>query len=77
VAFRTASSRPEGHGSGPGVRLRHPAGLLAEYLEHRPSADADEPEPVFRWPQRSPPEAMRDNLSAGSREPWHRLVSHR
>ena len=55
MAFRTASSRPEGHGSGPGVRLRHPAGLLAEYLEHRPSADADEPEPVFRWPQRSPP----------------------
>jgi predicted enzyme related to lactoylglutathione lyase len=24
---------------GPGVRLRHPDGLLAEYLEHRPSPD--------------------------------------
>jgi hypothetical protein len=49
VAFRTASSRPEGHGSGPGVRLRHhPDGLLAEYLEQHPSADAGEPEPAFR-----------------------------
>lgn len=25
--------------SGPGYRLRHPDGLLVEYLEHRPSAD--------------------------------------
>jgi predicted enzyme related to lactoylglutathione lyase len=34
---------------GPGVRLRHPDGLLAEYLEHRPSADdVDEPGPEFR-----------------------------
>lgn len=34
---------------GPGVRLRHPDGLLAEYLEHRPSPnDADEPGPTFR-----------------------------
>jgi hypothetical protein len=34
---------------GPGVRMRHPDGLLVEYLEHRPSADdVDEPGPVFR-----------------------------
>jgi hypothetical protein len=34
---------------GPGVRLRHPDGLLAEYLEHRPSPDdAEEPGPTFR-----------------------------
>ena len=34
---------------GPGVRLRHPDGLIVEYLEHRPSADdADEPGPGFR-----------------------------
>lgn len=34
---------------GPGVRLRHPDGLLAEYLEHRPSPDdVDEPGPMFR-----------------------------
>jgi predicted enzyme related to lactoylglutathione lyase len=34
---------------GPGVRLRHPDGLIAEYLEHRPSADdVDEPGPAFR-----------------------------
>jgi hypothetical protein len=34
---------------GPGVRLRHPDGLLAEYLEHGPSADdAGEPGPAFR-----------------------------
>jgi hypothetical protein len=31
------------------VRLRHPDGLIAEYLEHRPSADdVDEPGPAFR-----------------------------
>jgi hypothetical protein len=34
---------------GPGVRLRHPDGLLAEYLEHRPSADdVGEPGPELR-----------------------------
>lgn len=34
---------------GPGIRLRHPDGLLAEYLEHRPSPDdAGEPGPAFR-----------------------------
>jgi hypothetical protein len=34
---------------GPGVRLRHPDGLLVEYLEHRPSPDdIDEPGPAFR-----------------------------
>lgn len=34
---------------GPGVRLRHPDGLLAEYLEHRPSVDdVDEPGPLLR-----------------------------
>ena len=34
---------------GPGVRLRHPDGLLAEYLEHRPSPDdAGEPVLAFR-----------------------------
>jgi hypothetical protein len=34
---------------GPGVRLRHPDGLLVEYLEHRPSTDdVDEPGPIFR-----------------------------
>ena len=33
---------------GPGYRLRHPDGLLVEYLEHRPSADdADEPSSLF------------------------------
>jgi predicted enzyme related to lactoylglutathione lyase len=33
---------------GPGMRLRHPDGLLAEYLEHRPSPDdVDEPGPDF------------------------------
>lgn len=33
---------------GPGVRLRHPDGLLAEYLEHRPSPDdVEEPGPAF------------------------------
>jgi predicted enzyme related to lactoylglutathione lyase len=34
---------------GPGVRLRHPDGLLAEYLEHRPSPDdVGEPGPKLR-----------------------------
>ncbi len=34
---------------GPGLRLRHPDGLLVEYLEHRPSPyDADTPGPLFR-----------------------------
>lgn len=34
---------------GPGVRLRHPDGLLVEYLEHRPSADdVEQPGHVFR-----------------------------
>jgi hypothetical protein len=34
---------------GPGVRLRHPDGLLAEYLEHRPSPDdVGEPGPELR-----------------------------
>lgn len=34
---------------GPGIRLRHPDGLLVEYVEHRPSpADVDEPGPSFR-----------------------------
>jgi hypothetical protein len=34
---------------GPGVRLRHPDGLLAEYLEHRSSADdVGEPGAAFR-----------------------------
>jgi predicted enzyme related to lactoylglutathione lyase len=33
---------------GPGYRLRHPDGLLVEYLEHRPSEDdADEPSSLF------------------------------
>jgi hypothetical protein len=33
---------------GPGYRLRHPDGLLVEYLEHRPSPDdADEPSSLF------------------------------
>jgi hypothetical protein len=34
---------------GPGVRLRHPDGLLVEYLEHRPSPDdVDKPSEPFR-----------------------------
>jgi hypothetical protein len=34
---------------GPGYRLRHPDGLLVEYLEHRPSVDdADEPSSLLR-----------------------------
>ncbi len=34
---------------GPGMRLRHPDGMLVEYLEHRPSPyDADSPSPSFR-----------------------------
>ena len=34
---------------GPGYRLRHPDGLLVEYLEHRPSPDdADTPSEMFR-----------------------------
>lgn len=34
---------------GSGVRLRHPDGLLVEYLEHRPSPDdVDQPGPEFR-----------------------------
>jgi predicted enzyme related to lactoylglutathione lyase len=34
---------------GPGMRLRHPDGLLAEYLEHRPSPDdVSEPGPELR-----------------------------
>jgi hypothetical protein len=33
---------------GPGYRLRHPDGLLVEYLEHRPSGDdSDEPSSLF------------------------------
>ncbi|MDQ6697122.1 MAG: hypothetical protein M3Z46_06660 [Actinomycetota bacterium] len=33
---------------GPGVRLRHPDGLLVEYLEHRPSPDdVDQPSQAF------------------------------
>jgi len=34
---------------GPGMRLRHPDGMLVEYLEHRPSPyDADSPGSPFR-----------------------------
>ena len=34
---------------GPGMRLRHPDGLLVEYLEHRPSPyDVDTPGPSFQ-----------------------------
>lgn len=34
---------------GPGMRLRHPDGLLVEYVEHRPSPDdVGEPGPPFR-----------------------------
>ena len=34
---------------GPGIRLRHPDGLLVEYLEHRSSHDdVDEPGAMFR-----------------------------
>jgi predicted enzyme related to lactoylglutathione lyase len=34
---------------GAGVRLRHPDGVLVEYLEHRPSPDdVPEPGPLFR-----------------------------
>ncbi len=34
---------------GPGMRLRHPDGLLVEYLEHRPSPDdVSEPGSAFR-----------------------------
>lgn len=33
---------------GPGVRLRHPDGLIAEYVEHRPGADdVSAPSPAF------------------------------
>ncbi len=34
---------------GPGIRLRHPDGLLVEYVEHRPSpSDVSEPSPSLR-----------------------------
>lgn len=34
---------------GAGIRLRHPDGLLVEYIEHRPSAfDVDQPSAIFR-----------------------------
>ena len=34
---------------GPGIRLRHPDGTLAEYLEHRPSPyDVEAPTPPLR-----------------------------
>ena len=49
VAAGAQIVQQRGSAPGPGVRLRHPDGLLAEYLEHRPSADdADDPGPAFR-----------------------------